>query len=85
MSLVELRKALKSLQMDVNVITVCSISLNSQLTKLIDMLGADDDDFSVDAAILQYVNFATALGTFVDSLDAFEKNADKVFGGDDDA
>ena len=77
MPLDKLISTLRTLQSDINVITVCSISLNRQVSSLLELFttktDAEPEDF-----VLRYHNFATALSTFADSLDAFERNASKL-------
>lgn len=79
----KLLKTLRTMQSDINVMTVCGIALNRQVAALIELF-TTDEQVEAEDFVLRYHNFATALSTFADSLDAFESHAEDLGGANDE-
>ena len=78
----KLLKTLRTMQSDINVMTICGIALNKNISAIINLLTSDDAS-NIELYLLRYHNFATALTTFVDALEAFERHGAELIGEDD--
>ena len=79
----ELIQTLKTMQSDLNVVTVCGIALNRQVSALLELF-AENRYFDAEDYVLRFLNFKSALTTFADSLEAFEQHASESFNNEDE-